>query len=287
MQEGQIVKAVGGFYEVKNEEGVFRCRARGLFRKQKIKPLVGDFVQFEHHYIQAVLKRDSELHRPPVANIDQAFLVFSMTKPAFSPYLLDRMLVHVEAIEADAVIVVTKKDIATEEELAAFREYQDIYQGLGYPLIFVSGQKGENSEALLPYLKGRLTVLAGQSGVGKSTLLNHLDPNLSLETGEISEGLARGKHTTRQVELLNIAGGSVADTPGFSSLDFTGIEPELVQDCFREIREVRAACKYRGCTHRKEDGCAVKEATASGEIASTRHEHYMQFYDEIEKNRRY
>ncbi|SDI67546.1 ribosome small subunit-dependent GTPase A [Natribacillus halophilus] len=287
MQEGQIVKAVGGFYDVKNDEGIFRCRARGLFRKQNIKPLVGDYVAFADNYVQTVEPRTNELHRPPIANIDQVFLVSSITKPAFSAYLLDRILVHVEALNVAAVIVVTKQDIATAEDMDTFNAYRKIYEDLGYPVTVVSRDDDEDRRTLLPYMYERVSVLAGQSGVGKSALLNRLAPELQLETGEISEGLARGKHTTRQVELLSVGGGRVADTPGFSSLDFTGIEPALVQDCFPEISEARTECKYRGCTHRKEDGCGVKAAVERADIARSRYEHYRQFFNEVEESRRY
>ncbi|QQK76640.1 ribosome small subunit-dependent GTPase A [Salicibibacter cibarius] len=287
MYEGQIVKSVGGFYDVKSEASVFRCRARGLFRKQKIKPLVGDYVTFANDYITAVHPRTNLLHRPPMANIDQVFLIFSITKPTFSGYLLDRILVHVEAMDVDAIIVVTKNDIASEKECEAFHDYQKIYEDVGYPVIVPSEDDENLQKRLLPYFQDRVSVLAGPSGVGKSTLLNRLAPDLELETGDISESLERGKHTTRHVELLSVGGGSVADTPGFSSLDFTGIEMELVQDCFPEISAARMECKYRGCTHRKEDGCAVKAAVERGEIAGGRYEHYRHFFNEVEESRRY
>lgn len=287
MQEGQIVKSVGGFYDVKSEGSVFRCRARGLFRKQKIKPLVGDYVTFADDYITAVHPRTNVLHRPPMANIDQVLLVFSITKPAFSGYLLDRILVHAEAMNVEAVIVVTKNDIASEAERALFHGYRKVYEDVGYPVIVPSESDESLGEQLLPYFQDRVSVLAGPSGVGKSTLLNRVSPDLELETGGISEGLERGKHTTRHVELLSVGGGSVADTPGFSSLDFTGIDLELVQDCFPEISAARMDCKYRGCTHRKEDGCAVKAAVERGEIDGDRCKHYQHFFNEVEESRRY
>ncbi|QDI90563.1 ribosome small subunit-dependent GTPase A [Salicibibacter halophilus] len=287
MQEGQIVKSVGGFYDVKSEGSVFRCRARGLFRKQKIKPLVGDYVTFADDYITAVHPRTNVLHRPPMANIDQVLLVFSITKPAFSGYLLDRILVHAEAMNVEAVIVVTKNDIASEKERVLFHGYRKVYEDVGYPVIVPSESDESLGEQLLPYFQDRVSVLAGPSGVGKSTLLNRVSPDLELETGGISEGLERGKHTTRHVELLSVGGGSVADTPGFSSLDFTGIDLELVQDCFPEISAARMDCKYRGCTHRKEDGCAVKAAVERGEIDGNRYKHYQHFFNEVEESRRY
>ncbi|QQK80571.1 ribosome small subunit-dependent GTPase A [Salicibibacter cibi] len=287
MYEGQIVKSVGGFYDVKSETSVFRCRARGLFRKQKIKPLVGDYVTFADDYITAVHPRTNMLHRPPMANIDQVILVFSITKPAFSGYLLDRILVHVEAMNVDAVLVVTKNDIASGEEYKVFYEYQRVYEDVGYPVIVPIDNDELLRQRLLPYFQDRVSVLAGPSGVGKSTLLNRLSPDLALETGDISDHLERGKHTTRHVELLNVGGGSVADTPGFSSLDFTGIEMELVQDCFPEISAARMDCKYRGCTHRKEDGCAVKAAVEREGIAGSRYAHYRHFFNEVEESRRY
>lgn len=281
MQAGQIIKAVGGFYDVLHDGEVTRCRARGLFRKQKIKPLVGDFVTFEEEYVQTVESRSNEMHRPPIANVNQALLVMSSTKPEFSTYLLDRLLVHTEAMEVESIIIISKMDLASEEIKREVRSKASRYESLGYTVVYTPGD--DDLEVIRGLLKDRTTVVAGQSGVGKSTLLNRVDDSLDLQTGEISQQLSRGKHTTRHVELLQTCGGQVADTPGFSSLDFTGIDLDVLADSFLEIYEVSKDCKYRGCTHRREDRCAVKAAVETDEIAPYRYDNYLSFYNEKEE----
>ncbi|GAK07475.1 ribosome small subunit-dependent GTPase A [Geomicrobium sp. JCM 19038] len=281
MQAGQIIKAVGGFYDVLHDGEVTRCRARGLFRKQKIKPLVGDFVTFEEEYVQTVESRSNEMHRPPIANVNQALLVMSSTKPEFSTYLLDRLLVHTEAMEVESVIIISKMDLASEEIKREVQSKASRYESLGYTVVYTPGD--DDLDVIREQLKNRTTVVAGQSGVGKSTLLNRVDVSLDLQTGEISQQLSRGKHTTRHVELLQTCGGQVADTPGFSSLDFTGIDLDVLADSFLEIYEVSKDCKYRGCTHRREDGCAVKAAVETDEIAPYRYDNYLAFYNEKEE----
>ncbi|MBM7632543.1 ribosome small subunit-dependent GTPase A [Geomicrobium sediminis] len=281
MQAGQIIKAVGGFYDVLHDGEVTRCRARGLFRKQKIKPLVGDFVTFEEEYVQTVESRSNEMHRPPIANVNQALLVMSSTKPEFSTYLLDRLLVHTEAMEVESVIIISKMDLASEEIKREVQSKASRYESLGYTVVYTPGD--DDLDVIRERLKNRTTVVAGQSGVGKSTLLNRVDDSLNLQTGEISQQLSRGKHTTRHVELLQTCGGQVADTPGFSSLDFTGIDLDVLADSFLEIYEVSKDCKYRGCTHRREDGCAVKAAVETDEIAPYRYDNYLAFYNEKEE----
>ncbi|MFB4162617.1 ribosome small subunit-dependent GTPase A [Alteribacillus sp. JSM 102045] len=292
MEEGIIVKALSGFYYVENEKGVYQCRGRGLFRKQKIKPLVGDKVRFEAEqkeegYIYEIAERHNELNRPPVANIDQAFVVFSAEEPAFSALLLDRFLVHMEALDIKAVIVVNKMDLADEKRKQELFSFQQDYEKIGYQFYFVSGKNGNGIEELPPLLGGAVSIVAGQSGVGKSTLLNSLDPALKLETAEISSHLGRGKHTTRHVELLPMHNGWVADTPGFSSLEFQFVDEEDLDVCFPEMKERLPNCKFRGCTHRREPGCAVKDALENGDIPSYRYEHYILFYKEISEQRRY
>ncbi|MFB5660611.1 ribosome small subunit-dependent GTPase A [Alteribacillus sp. HJP-4] len=292
MAEGIIVKALSGFYYVENEAGYFQCRGRGLFRKQKIKPLVGDKVKFDAEnvtdgYILEIKERSNELVRPPVANIDQALLVFSAEEPSFSTILLDRFLVHVEAQQIRIRIIITKMDLADEEKKEEIIQYKKDYEEAGYEVILLSSVTNEGVEALRPVFAANLSIIAGQSGVGKSTLLNALKPDLDLETAEISSHLGRGKHTTRHVELLKIDGGLVADTPGFSSLDFKEIQEDNLDLYFPEMKRRLPECKFRGCTHRREPGCAIKQALKTGELKEYRYKHYLQFFQEISEQRRY
>ncbi|MCM3756671.1 ribosome small subunit-dependent GTPase A [Sporosarcina aquimarina] len=286
MTEGQIRKAISGFYYVKYDGGTVRCRGRGVFRKRKITPLVGDWVTYvqegeEDATITEVHPRKNELVRPPVSNIDLALLAVSIVEPTFSSNLLDRFLVLVESHHIEPVICLTKKDKAGESELQAAEESAAYYRSIGYSVLMTSIDEPGLLEKLRPYLEGQTTVLAGQSGVGKSTLLNTLLPNLSLETGEISESLGRGKHTTRHVELHEVGGGLVADTPGFSSLEFDALEKQELGSCFPEFLEASEQCKFRGCLHLKEPSCEVKRQVESGRILQSRYNHYLQFLQEI------
>ncbi|GAE29198.1 ribosome small subunit-dependent GTPase A [Halalkalibacter hemicellulosilyticus] len=291
MAKGKIIKALSGYYYVKNEDGLFQCRARGNFRKRKIKPLVGDEVEFEAEnrtdgYILDVSERKNELVRPPIANIDQAILVFSALEPDFSLLLLDRFLVHIEANAIKPLLVISKVDLVDEELFVSLHTYKSLYESIGYTVLFTSTNEKSDINDLKPFIEGKMSVVAGQSGVGKSSLLNILDPNLDIETNEISSHLGRGKHTTRHVELLPIAGGLVADTPGFSSLDFVDILPEELSLYFLEMKELSTECKFRGCTHSSEPHCAVKKAYEKGEIAQSRFEHYLQFLEEIKNQKK-
>jgi ribosome biogenesis GTPase len=285
MPEGKIVKALSGFYYVLTADGhITQCRGRGVFRKNKITPLVGDSVAFQadndqEGYILEVFSRKNELVRPPIANIDQAILVFSAVEPEFSTVLLDRFLVLIESKEVTPLICISKMDLLdTDEKLVEFADY---YKGIGYEVLLTSTKEPEQLKEILPYLKGKTSVIAGQSGVGKSSLLNILRPELELKTDNISSHLGRGKHTTRHVELMEINDGFVADTPGFSSLEFLEMEAEDVKECFPEFAERSHVCKFRGCTHIPEPKCAVKAAVEDGEIASYRYNHYVTFVEEI------
>lgn len=285
MPEGKIIKALSGFYYVKDGDKTIQCRGRGVFRKKKITPLVGDSVVYQYEkesegYILEIKERKNELVRPPISNVDQAILVFSAVEPTFNPLLLDRFLVLIEANYIDATIVLSKMDLLSEEEYAKISAYKEDYQNMGYPVITTSSKTEDGVDDLLPYLKDCVSVFAGQSGVGKSSLLNALNPRLELKTDDISMHLGRGKHTTRHVELIPIEDGLVADTPGFSSLDFTIEESEL-SDCFPEIREKSQECKFRGCIHDQEPKCAVKQAVQNGEIKQYRYDHYLEFLAEI------
>lgn len=286
MREGQIKKAISGFYYVQDGEHLVQCKGRGVFRKRGVNPLVGDFVTYvpdgeNDATITAVHERKNELIRPPIANIDQALLVFSIVEPTFSTHLLDRFLTVIESFNIQPIICLTKKDLATEEELAGVLKLAQYYEKIGYTVIQTFIDDEQLAPQLAPILQGKTTVLAGQSGVGKSTLLNTALPSLGLKTGEISEALGRGKHTTRHVELLEVAEGLVADTPGFSSLEFDHLEKEQLSRYFIEFDEVANECKFRGCLHLNEPQCAVKDRVETGEILQHRYDHYLYFLKEI------
>lgn len=290
MAEGRIIKALSGFYYVKSKDEIFACRGRGVFRKRKITPLVGDFVLFDktshgEGYITEIKSRTNELSRPPIANINQAVIVCSAKQPNFSPVLLDRFLVLIEATHIQPIIFINKIDLASEEELIRIKEYQADYEEMGYSVELLSTIKNNTLTEINHYFKDKVTVIAGQSGVGKSSILNALNPHLLIKTGEISESLGRGKHTTRYVELVEINEGLVADTPGFSALDFNEIEIQELADCFPEMRLKKKDCRFRGCMHINEPNCAVKMAVEAGEIKSYRYENYQNFYEEIQSRK--
>jgi ribosome biogenesis GTPase len=286
MPEGKIVKALSGFYYVLHNDNLIQCRGRGVFRKNKITPLVGDEVVFQAEndregYILEVKERKNELIRPPIANVDQAILVFSAVEPDFSTVLLDRFLVLVEFNQIEPLICITKMDLTGHEERARIEEYASRYRDAGYEVILTSSETEAGIERLNPHIENKISVFAGQSGVGKSSLLNVLRPDLELKTNDISSHLGRGKHTTRHVELIKVGNGLIADTPGFSSLEFTNIEVEDLTSCFPEIQKASENCKFRGCLHVTEPKCGVKSAVESGEIPSYRYEHYVDFLQEI------
>ncbi|WP_458413941.1 ribosome small subunit-dependent GTPase A [Schinkia sp. CFF1] len=286
MAEGKIIKALSGFYYVLHEEGITQCRGRGVFRKNGITPLVGDYVSFEAEneyegYIMDIKNRKNELVRPPISNVDQAILVFSAVEPMFSPVLLDRFLVLIESNQITPVICITKIDLLDESLYQTINKFRKDYEEIGYEVVFTSSKTKDGIEKLMPFLRDKISVFAGQSGVGKSSLLNALLPELSLKTNDISNHLGRGKHTTRHVELIRFETGLVADTPGFSSLDFINIEADELSSCFPEMRERSQNCKFRGCLHVSEPKCAIKTAVEEEEIATYRYEHYREFLEEI------
>ncbi|MBJ6363310.1 ribosome small subunit-dependent GTPase A [Paenibacillus sp. MAHUQ-46] len=302
--EGRIVKALSGYYYVmpddsKDASGVIQCRARGIFKKKGLSPLVGDRVVYTltengEGTVDEVRPRTSELIRPPVANVDLAVLVFSVSEPVLNLQLLDKFLVHIEHAGIEAVLCLSKGDLTENEELseeaaAAMVAVERIYRPIGYEVFNTSSQSHEGIAELHERLQGHLSVFSGQSGVGKSSLLNAIVPGLGLETAAISNRLGRGKHTTRHVELIEVGGGGyVADTPGFSQLDFTELGIEQLGDCFLEMREMAPSCKFRGCTHIHEPGCAVLEALEEGSIESSRHRNYTLFMEEMkDRKRRY
>lgn len=291
MPEGRIVKALSGFYYVADGEKVIQCRARGLFKKKdaKVNPLVGDWVSYEsvsetEGYVMQVMERKNELLRPPIANVDQAVLVFAMQEPSFTPQLLDKFLVHTEHAGIDAVIVLSKADLVTDEEVKAAI---DVYERVGYRVIPTSKRDLRGITELRDALRDAISVFAGQSGVGKSSLINLLFPNVQLQTGDVSQKLGRGRHTTRHVELIPLPeGGYVADTPGFSSLEFIGLTELDLSQSFRDFARHADQCKFRGCLHLSEPGCAVRAAVEAGEIVADRYEHYKQFTEELKEYQR-
>ncbi|WLR46999.1 ribosome small subunit-dependent GTPase A [Halobacillus litoralis] len=290
MPVGKIIKSLSGFYYVLCEGEVYQCRGRGNFRKKKVTPLVGDLVEFkaenkEEGYILSIENRKNELVRPPISNVDQALIVTSAVHPDFNALLLDRFLVLVEEKRIEPFIVISKVDQLDAPQMEVMESYKMLYEKIGYPVILSAVEDTESMDQIESHLAGRTTVIAGQSGVGKSSLLNSIDPRLSIDTDEISESLGRGKHTTRHVELYEIAGGLVADTPSFSSLEFGELELDQLPECFPEFVEVQNDCKFRGCLHHKEPKCAVKSAVEAGEISEQRYEHYLQFLNEIQNRK--
>lgn len=292
MLEGKIVKGIGGFYYVRTDKGLYTCRARGLFRNEDMSPLIGDCVRIRisdearsEGYVEEIKERKNQLLRPPVSNIDQAIIVFAVKDPKPNLWLLDKFLIEAEEQNIEAVICFNKADLLKEEKLDFFKE---IYELAGYRVILTSTEKHRGIDELRDVLKGRTSVFAGPSGVGKSTLLNAVQSNLSLETGAISRKTSRGKHTTRHTELMELElGGFVLDTPGFSSLDLSFLTEDNLQDHFREIRSYGCDCKFRGCRHYKEPGCNVKANVELGNIHQSRYDNYILFLKEIMERRKY
>lgn len=291
--QGKIIKGIAGFYYVNVVEfGVYECKAKGIFRKEKQKPLVGDNVEIEvldeetmTGNITALLPRKNELIRPAVANIDQALVVFAVTRPSPHFNLLDRFLVMMERQDIPVVLCFNKEDIAEDEQVEKLRS---VYEGCGYPCVFTSALEERNIEKIKELLKGKTTVIAGPSGVGKSSLINILNPDAKMETGDISSKIERGKHTTRHSELFTIAQDSyIMDTPGFSSLYVNDFEKEDLKYYFREFEPYEGNCKFQGCSHIHEPGCGVKDAMETGKIPKSRYENYLELYRELEQKQRY
>lgn len=270
---GRIIKIVSNDYTVKCEDGnTYICKARGVFRNKKITPLVGDFVKItkEKNLIEEIIKRKNELIRPPVSNIDIALVVTSAKEPDFSPNLLDKMIDIIEFNNIMPVICISKYDLLDNtkemDEIIAY------YKKIGYK-VFINTQ----IEDIKKIFKDNVTILTGQTGVGKSSLINKLEKSMDLKTGEISKALGRGKHTTRHTELFELFDGYVADTPGFSSLNFIGMNKEDIRDNFIEFNEYKDKCKYRDCMHVNEDDCEIKRRVSNNEILKSRYDNYVKF----------
>ena len=295
MHEGRIIKALSGFYYIQTpEKDVYQTRPRGIFRKRNETPLVGDKVKFtfetdKEGTLEEIMPRENELSRPSVANVDLGFVIMSVKDPDFSTSLLDRYLVSLEQHHIRPVIYITKTDLTTDEEYAAAEDLADIYTSIGYKVILPDQNKQVNSVTLQErfgdLVKDKLAVFMGQSGAGKSTLLNSLDPELKLKIGETSKSLGRGRHTTRHVELVPLLGGLVADTPGFSAIEFEELDAQDLSACFPEIWEKGKDCRFSGCIHQNEPNCAVKKAVEEQVIASFRYNNYLSLIEEIQNRK--
>jgi len=282
LQTGIIQQSLSGFYDILSDDQIFRTRARGNFRKRGIKPVVGDRVEFEDGYLLKVLLRDNQLIRPMVANVDVAVVVTAMKEPVFSTNLLDRQLIALESQQISPIIYFTKTDLLSDQESKDFQVVLDGYQEIGYPTFFSRPPFDQATlDELMTNLDGKIVTMMGQTGVGKSTLLNHLAPELNLATSEISNALQRGKHTTRKVSLLQVQGALIADTPGFSSYEDFPMTVQELPDYFPEMRRLSSQCRFRGCLHLKEPGCAVKKALEDGIIMTSRYDNYQQFHELI------
>lgn len=285
--QGTLMKGYAGFYYVYADDRVWECSLRGRFRVKKQDFIPGDKVLIlpgtdQKATIERVLERKNALIRPNVANVDQAILVFAMTKPDPDYNLLDRLLVQIGRMGIDILIVFTKLDLRKELENPTLEYYRQI----GYDVLFVSNKTKQGINEIEAKQRGRISVLAGPSGSGKSSLLNALEPQRERKTGEVSNKIGRGKHTTRHVELISAAGGLVADTPGFSSLYLPEMKREELQLYFNEFEEYRGECRFKSCLHDKEPDCAVKEALENNKILPSRYAHYTQFLKEVIENER-
>ena len=289
--QGKIVKGISGFYYVHVvESGIYECKAKGIFRQQKMKPLVGDDVEIDiiseekkTGNVAAILPRKNALIRPAVANVDQALLIFAAASPNPNFNLLDRFLVMMGRQDVPVILCFNKCDLITEEHQ---QEIASIYEASGCKILFVSAKKELGLKELQEILEGKTTTVAGPSGVGKSSLINLLAPEACMETGEISKKIERGRHTTRHAELIQLKGdGYIMDTPGFSSLP--EMEKEELQDCYPEFAAFEPYCRFQGCSHISEPDCGVKEALSEGKIHLVRYENYCQLYGELKDRKKY
>ena len=284
MSEGRIQKALSGFYYVDTGTEVLTCRARGKFRKDGVSPLVGDRVEVRElgngeGFVEAILPRKNAFTRPAVANIDQLVVIASGAIPKTDPYLIDRVAAIAALKGCEVIILLNKCDLDSADNL-----YQ-IYRAAGFQTLRVSAQTGEGLEELIPLISNKLSAFTGNSGVGKSSILNALDPEFQLRVGEVSDALGRGRHTTRHVELFHLScGADIVDSPGFSSFETDELNLELkrrLPETFREFQPYLDNCRFVGCSHTKEKGCAVLEAVRRGDIQKSRHASYLRLYEEL------
>ena len=287
MEEGRIIKALSGFYYVQTENGVVECRARGRFRKEGTSPLVGDRVSIAREQgrgmVDAILPRRNALIRPAVANVDVLVVLASCAIPQTEPFLIDRILTIAVRQDVPCLVCVNKDDLAPAAPLA------DIYRKAGIPTLVTSAATGEGIEALRAQIAGKFAVFTGNSGVGKSSVLNALAPELALPVGEVSQKLGRGRHTTRHIELFSLPDGTyIADTPGFSSFDtdrMDAIPKEELAQTFVECLPYLGQCQFPDCAHRKEPGCAIRAAVEQGAIGKSRYESYLRLYDIVKDHK--
>ncbi len=289
--QGKIIKGIAGFYYVHTVSGIYECKAKGIFRKDSIKPLVGDDVELQVldeqekvGNVTDILPRRSQLIRPAVANVDQALVVFALTSPKPNFNLLDRFLIMMRQQNIPCIICFNKLDLDKEESGECYRA---IYEACGYPTLLISTQESVGIDRVRELLKGHTTTVAGPSGVGKSSLINSLQDATTMEIGAVSEKIERGRHTTRHSELIPVEDGYILDTPGFSSLGVFDMEKEDLAAFYPEFTEAEKSCRFGGCAHINEPDCGVKEALAAGRISSLRYENYCQIYEELRLRKRY
>lgn len=281
--QGTIVKGIGGFYYIEAANVVYECKARGVFRKEKMTPLVGDKViisvnENAENTIEEILDRRNFLIRPPVANIDNLIIVASTVEPKPSTLVIDKLIAVAEYKEIEPYLIISKADLSSAQELV------EIYENSGIKTISISNETGEGIDEVKKIFKDKISAFTGNSGVGKTSLLNNLDNSLLLKTAEISQKLGRGRHTTRQAELFKVCDGYIMDTPGFSSFEIDKNNLIMKDDlpyCFREFREYLDNCKFSSCTHTCDKGCAVIKAVAEGKISKSRHNSYIQLYNNV------
>ena len=280
---GIIIKGIGGFYYVESQGNIYECKARGVFRKEKIIPLVGDRVEITvneagNNSIDKILPRNNYFNRPPISNVDNLVIVCSTCEPKPNTLIIDRLTAIAIHKGVKPIIVFTKNDLQDASE------YIEIYSKTDIPTYVVSNHTGDGVDEVRALLENSVSVFTGNSGVGKSSLLNRIAPEFSLETGEISHKLGRGRHTTRHVELFKVGNGYIADTPGFSSLDFETndiIKKDELADCFPEFSDFIGLCKFTSCSHINDKGCRIRQAVDEGEIHPSRHQNYTALYNEV------